>query len=191
MEQHEDIPFDLPKSIDANFEFYDIFYDTAPQDIENEAAIMQLCMIAVSPAVGPESGGTAVTLQLAGQIHPGHELFYCAFGSTIVQAVNHYTLPGSESIAIVCMAPPQTSADGREVMVKLSLDGALFSVTGAIFYYHAPLELASVSPESPATGLAGGLQVYLQLDHAAGGLFGPEFDPEVTSVPASCAFGDT
>ena len=44
---------------------------------------MQLCMIAVSPAVGPESGGTAVTLQLAGQIFPGHTDFYCKFGQQV------------------------------------------------------------------------------------------------------------
>jgi len=91
MEEHEDLP-ELPKSMDQNFRFYDLFYETAPQS-DGEAAIMQLCMIAISPAVGPESGGTAVTLQLAGQVHPGHTTFFCKFGEEVVRAVG----PGAAS----------------------------------------------------------------------------------------------
>ena len=106
-------------------------------------------------------------------------------------AVSHYTLPGSQSLAVVCIAPPQSSRDGREVLVRLSLDGALFSVMGALFYYHAPVKFLAVSPESPASPLSGGLQIAIQLDYESnGGLFGPNFDPEQTTVPAGCAFGD-
>jgi len=72
-----------------------------------------------------------------------------------------------------------------------ALHGALFSIMGAIFYYHAPITFLAVSPESPASPLGGGLQVAVQLDYeSAGGLFGPTFDPEQTTVPAGCAFGD-
>jgi len=39
------------------------------------------------------------------------------------RAVSHYTLPGSQSLAVVCVAPPQSARDGREVLVRLSLDG--------------------------------------------------------------------
>ena len=46
----------------------------------------------------------------------------------MVRAVSHYTLPGSQSLAVVCVAPPQSARDGREVLVRLSLDGALFSI---------------------------------------------------------------
>jgi hypothetical protein len=74
---------DLPMALDKDFSFYDAFYEYAPQEVEAEQAIMQLCMIAISPAVGPESGGTAVTLQLAGQVFPGHTEFYCKFGSQV------------------------------------------------------------------------------------------------------------
>lgn len=66
--------------------------------IEEEQAIMQLCMIAISPAVGPESGGTAVTLQLAGQIFPGHTDFYCKFGSQV--AATHRLFPTLRSLTM-------------------------------------------------------------------------------------------
>eukprot|EP00959_Pyramimonas_sp_CCMP1952_P219880 4597337-Pyramimonas_sp.AAC.1 len=82
MEEHDELP-DLPLSLDTDFQFYDVFYEFAPQEVNEEQAIMQCCMIAVSPAVGPESGGTAVTIQLAGQVFPGHEEFYCRFGSQV------------------------------------------------------------------------------------------------------------
>ena len=66
-----------------------------------------------------------------------------------------------------------------------ALHKALFSIMGAIFYYHAPISFLAVSPESPASPLGGGLQVAVQLDYeSAGGLFGPTFDPEQTTVPA-------
>lgn len=82
MEEHSEMP-DLPMALDQDFSFYDAFYEYAPQELETEQAVMQLCMIAISPAVGPESGGTAVTLQLAGQVFPGHTEFYCKFGSQV------------------------------------------------------------------------------------------------------------
>ena len=64
-----------------------------------------------------------------------------------------------------------------------ALHGALFSIMGAIFYYHAPISFLAVSPESPASPLGGGLQVAVQLDYeSAGGLFGPTFDPEQTTA---------
>ena len=49
-------------------------------------------MIAVSPAIGPESGGTYVTLQVAGHVFPDHQEFYCKFGMHSVKAVSHYIL---------------------------------------------------------------------------------------------------
>jgi hypothetical protein len=80
--------------------------------------------------------------------------------------------------------------DGREVAVRLSIDGALYSVAGAVFYYHAPLMIDSVSPEGASSGLSGGLQISVSLHNGGGGLFGPSFDPDTVTVPASCAFGD-
>jgi len=48
----------------------------------------------------------------------------------------------------------------------------------------------SVSPEGASSGLSGGLQISVSLHNGGGGLFGPSFDPDTVTVPASCAFGD-
>lgn len=112
-------------------------------------------------------------------------------GSQVSKAVHHYTLPGSQSLAIVCVAPPMSAHDGRAVAVRLSIDGALYSVAGAVFYYHAPLMIDAVSPEGASSGLGGGVQMMISLHNGGGGLFGPGFDADSVTVPASCAFGDT
>lgn len=150
---------------------------------------MQLCMIAISPAIGPESGGTFVTLQVAGHVFPDHQKFYCKFGSRVSSAVSHFLMQGSKSLAIVCRVPPM-EGDRREVAVHLSIDSVLFSVSGATFYYHAPLMIEMVIPEHEPHHLKGGSLVTLQLHSSAAGLFGHDLDPDSVTIPASCAFGD-
>lgn len=70
-----------------------------------------MCLIAAAPVVGPEEGGTQVTLLLSGQIEPDHTMFYCRFGDQVVPALTHRYLPQSASLAMTCQAPP---SDGEE-----------------------------------------------------------------------------
>jgi len=63
--------------------FYDLFYG----DKTEVDPVIQLCIIGVSPAVGPETGDTAVTVHLSGYTPKQQKTFYCRFGDTKVHAV--------------------------------------------------------------------------------------------------------
>ena len=120
-----------------------------------------MCVIAAAPVVGPEDGGTQVTLLLSGQIEPDHTMFYCRFGDQTVPALSHSFLPQGSSLAMTCQAPP---SDGDEdVLLSFSLDGSLFSAAGASFHYHIPLRILSVAPAPLALPLTGGVQARPEL----------------------------
>jgi len=143
-----------------------------------------MCVIAVAPLVGPEGGGTHVTLLLSGSIDPQHTMFYCAFGDEIVPALSHAFRPAGAALAMTCAAPPSDGAD--DVVLSFSLDGAMFSPAGALFHYHTALRLGAVAPAGQLP-LGGGVQVTALL--AGPPPFGPGFDPKTTTVPAACFFG--
>ena len=47
------------------------------------AEYTSLCISASTPAVGPEAGGTRVTLKLAGDLPENHQVFYCKFDDEV------------------------------------------------------------------------------------------------------------
>jgi hypothetical protein len=46
-----------------------------------------LCIAASTPVVGPEAGGTVVTLKLAGDLPVNHQVFYCKFDEQVAPSV--------------------------------------------------------------------------------------------------------
>jgi hypothetical protein len=77
------------------YDFYDFynFYDwmafggggQGPQVVVEEQPVMQLCVIALSPAIGPDTGGTEVSLLLSGSVQAGVKSMYCKFGQLVVE----------------------------------------------------------------------------------------------------------
>ncbi|KAK3256637.1 hypothetical protein CYMTET_34233, partial [Cymbomonas tetramitiformis] len=178
------------------YEFYDFynFYDVGwlsggePQALEAEQPILQICAIALSPSIGPETGGTQVSVLLSGVLSSGHEVVYCKFGKQVVLASKFRVMSGSQSLSIACIAPPRD--DDRDVTLHISLDGKLFSIGGAPFHYHESLEIADITP-SYSNSLVGGTLVVLEIkeNDDLGGVFGGGFDSSVVTIPASCYFG--
>ena len=172
------------------YDFYD-FYDHQGSETEDvsylgpDGGILQLCEIAVSPAVGSDAGGTMVSLMLSGHVAPDHTTFFCKFGDVAVEASSARIMETSGVLVLVCNAPPMK--DSEDVIVRVSLDGHLYSVNGAPFHYHAKLNLDDVKPSSPRVPLEGGSAIRFTLGDY---LFGPGFDPSSVTVPASCYFGE-
>eukprot|EP00899_Mesostigma_viride_P002396 jgi/Mesvir1/12157/Mv00404-RA.1 len=111
---------------------------------------VKLCVIAMSPSVGPVSGGVAITLLLSGEIPRSHETFFCKLGDDVAPAAAFYYLPDSRVPAVVCMAPRAPGVGPVEVLV--SVDGISFPDHGPEFLYHADLELFNLVPSGVTMG---------------------------------------
>lgn len=147
-------------------------------------------MIAAAPLLGPDTGGTEVSLLLSGSVQQSQlKNLFCKFGPLVVEVSSFHILSVSQAVSIVCVAPPR--AGPQDVPIHVSLDGNLFSISGAGFHYHAPLFIASVAPHEVSMPLEGGVALLVTLDEggALGAMFGPRFDPDVTTIPAACFFG--
>ncbi|KAK3276682.1 hypothetical protein CYMTET_15267 [Cymbomonas tetramitiformis] len=101
----------------------------------------RVCIVGSSPAIGPEEGGTRVTLHLAGQLSPRlAPRVGCQFGSRVTPVVSVET--GSDGTATVeCLSPPWRPDQPHTVAVRLTLDGREFTHDGAPFHYHSPFHL--------------------------------------------------
>jgi len=126
-----------------------------------------------------------VSLMLSGHVAQDHTTFFCKFGDVALEATSARILETSGVLVLSCLAPAMQ--DNEDVTVRVSLDGLLYSVTGAPFHYHAPLSVNDVKPASPRVPLEGGSAIRFTLGHY---LFGPGFDPSSVTVPASCYFGE-
>lgn len=111
------------------YNFYDVSHDaerlhhTGPQRITDEQPILQLCVIAAAPLLGPDTGGTEVTLLLSGQVKKDVKNMFCKFGNLVVEVTSFQRLHGSDSVAIMC-APtpkPQTRPPQRQPSFKCLL----------------------------------------------------------------------
>jgi len=147
-------------------------------------------MIAAAPLLGPDTGGTEVSLLLSGSIDKPHlKNLFCKFGPLVVEVSSFQVLSSSQAIQIVCVAPPR--AGPQDVPIHISLDGNLFSISGAAFHYHAPLFISSITPYDVSVPLAGGVAITATLEEGGdyGNLFGPRFDRDLITIPAACFFG--
>ena len=79
-------------------------------------------MIAAAPLLGPDTGGTEVTLLLSGQVKKDVRNMFCKFGNLVVEVTSFQRLHGSDSVAIMCVpfpAPtPRTSGLVHSPVVK-------------------------------------------------------------------------
>ena len=139
-------------------------------------------MVAVSPSVGPSSGGTVVTVKLAGVIPEGQETFFCKFGEKVVLADSFYYTE-ELSPAIVCTAPDFGSGAGA-VELKISFDGITYTKSGSAFYYHDDIGIDNILP-SLGTHM-GGTTVDVRLNKSP---MPSSFEVGLTTVPALCKFG--
>lgn len=58
-------------------QFYGFYANT------EAAEYTSLCIAASTPVVGPQAGGTVVTLKLAGDLPENHQVFYCKFDDEV------------------------------------------------------------------------------------------------------------
>ena len=118
----------------------------------------------VSPASGPPTGGTIVTV--TGQNFVAGGRLLCMFGSTTVYA----TFVSSSELS--CPAPPHLPAT---VAVEVALNGVDYTTDGVTFQFR---DLARVQALSPRAGSSSGGTLVT--------LVGAGFDPNTTL----CRFGD-
>jgi hypothetical protein len=95
-----------------------------------------LCIAASTPLVGPEAGGTVVTLKLAGDVPSNHQRFFCKFDDEVVVGTTFHYTDDDGSAAFMCEAP----AGSGTVTVTFSLNGVDYSDGGALL---PPLCLSS------------------------------------------------
>lgn len=107
------------------YNFYDVSHDaerlhhSGPQRITDEQPILQLCVIAAAPLLGPDTGGTEVTLLLSGQVKKDVKNMFCKFGNLVVEVTSFQHLHGSDSVAIMCAPQPLTALrrDGDQLII--------------------------------------------------------------------------
>lgn len=99
--------------------------------------VPDISVTSVWPLVGPESGGT--TLTIVGTGFTGIGVFMCEFGSmgTIVPA----SRMGSTTLS--CLCPPHMPG---KVPIRLSMNGQQFTETGVMFEYLMEATVQSVTP---------------------------------------------
>ena len=166
------------------YKFYDFYSFYGPTvDVPYDEQVNELCMTAVSPAVGPNYGGTVVTVKLAGIIPEGQETFFCKFGATTVMADSFY-YADDLTPSIVCTAPEYGSGPGA-VELKISLDGVTFTQSGAAYFYHDDLKIDDISPS--IGGHLGGTTVAVRLSEDP---MPSAFKVGSVTVPATCKFDD-
>ena len=93
----------------------------------------------VSPALGPEHGGTVVTLAGADFAMP--ETLVCEFGSQELRVPARWI----SAAAVACVAPAHQPAT---VSVRLSTNGQQFVTAPTTFAYHAEASVLSLDPAS-------------------------------------------
>ena len=77
-----------------DMKFYDFYGFYGPsKDVSFKDKTSEVCMVAVSPSLGRNAGGTVVTVKLAGVIPEGQETFFCKFGDKVVLADSFYYTP--------------------------------------------------------------------------------------------------
>ncbi|KAK3276679.1 hypothetical protein CYMTET_15264, partial [Cymbomonas tetramitiformis] len=142
--------------------FYGSFYEAdatfyapepgAPASQPGERAPTRTCIVGSTPVMGPDGGGTLVTLLLAGQAQrQGGVRVTCRFGEVVVPGA--YVGSAGEEATVECVAPPRAPEAQRSVAVRLSLDdGRSFTAGGAPFHYHAPFHLAHVERGAATLG---------------------------------------
>lgn len=114
------------------------------------AARAAACMQGIAPSLGPVTGGTRVTIHFPyGQLPLGGASWeqwatfgskarrpICAFGDQRVEGSY-----GTEGTTILCMSPPlEDQSQPVTVDLTFSLDGGVFSRTGAKFTYYGELQ---------------------------------------------------
>ncbi|QDZ25793.1 hypothetical protein A3770_19p83110 [Chloropicon primus] len=165
-----------------DMKFYDFYGFYGPsKDVAYMERTSEVCMVAVSPSVGPSSGGTVVTVKLAGVIPEGQETFFCKFGEKVVLADSFYYTE-ELSPAIVCTAPDFGSGSAA-VELKISFDGITYTKSGSAFYYHDDIKIDNILP-SMGTHM-GGTTVGVRLGKSP---MPSSFEVGLTTVPALCKF---
>ena len=168
-----------------DMKFYDFYGFYGPsKDVAYQEKTSEVCMVAVSPSVGPSSGGTVVTVKLAGVIPEGQETFFCKFGEKVVLADSFYYTE-ELSPAVVCTAPDFGSGAGA-VELKISFDGITYTKSGSAFYYHDDVKIDNMLP-SMGTHM-GGTTVGVRLSKSP---MPSSFEVGLTTVPALCKFHET
>ena len=165
-----------------DMKFYDFYGFYGPsKDVSFKDKTSEVCMVAVSPSLGRNAGGTVVTVKLAGVIPEGQETFFCKFGDKVVLADSFYYTE-DVSPAVVCTAPEFGSGAGA-VELKISFDGITYTKSGSAFYYHDDVKIDNILP-SIGTHI-GGTTVGVRLANSP---MPSSFEVGLTSVPALCKF---
>ena len=118
------------------------FYHLGDDVQQVEELTSETCMMAISPATGPGSGFTEVTILVNHQI-PWIPNFRCKFGATGLStpAVRTYHDELTNYLGVVCLSPPQSSINRWSTEIHLSGDnGKTFSSSGPTFYYHSAID---------------------------------------------------
>jgi hypothetical protein len=102
----------------------------------------------VSSMVGPRTGGTNVTFDIAAAASTNFTSVECAFGKAHVPAI-----PYGSSFGYFCIAPAYASSSEGSVPFQVILDGYLSTAASQSFYYLDIPEKVVVSPlEGPENG---------------------------------------
>eukprot|EP00854_Cymbomonas_tetramitiformis_P001311 gene1311-1899_t len=125
--------------------FYDFGSEGRPAEVDSEVSV---CIIGSTPRVAPSTGGTNVTLHLAGQLMY-HQLprIGCKVGDQTLQA-SSMTISGAREISVVCASPPAPdSVEASAVAVRLSVDDHVYTYDGPALYYHAPYAIRAADAD--------------------------------------------
>eukprot|EP00232_Nephroselmis_pyriformis_P029215 CAMPEP_0182871092 /NCGR_PEP_ID=MMETSP0034_2-20130328/10912_1 /TAXON_ID=156128 /ORGANISM="Nephroselmis pyriformis, Strain CCMP717" /LENGTH=1468 /DNA_ID=CAMNT_0025003619 /DNA_START=146 /DNA_END=4549 /DNA_ORIENTATION=+ len=172
--------YDLSES--SPFYFYEPFYEELIPEALVAGPITELCVSSASPTVGPVTGGTRVTIKLAGTVPEDHRTFYCKFGSEVVLADSFFFTEDTFSPAIMCTAPPARTTGYTEIL--FSLNGEDFTLSGVPFDYHDEIKLDALTPSSTMETEG----VTVRVDFKAPYPFDYTVDAERVSLSARCKF---
>eukprot|EP00854_Cymbomonas_tetramitiformis_P002217 gene2217-2927_t len=178
------------------YDFYTSFYDHRLESAERApsgemtAATLSACIVGSTPTAGPSTGGTVVTLHVAGHILPEQTPFVqCRFGEEGVPT-EKVSISSEGAVEVHCRAPPRHAEAPHTVAVRLSVDGRLFTHGGAYFHYHAPFQMGEVHVRETNAGKGGTREVVVPLSVPAvhTSLFAPFMYsmPEELAVSAAC-----
>ena len=101
--------------------------------------VAPMSVASISPATGPEHGGTTITL--AGSDFAVPEALVCEFGSSDLRVAAHWISPA----AVTCVAPANQPST---VEVRLSTNGQQFVTAPTPYTFHATAAVLALAPTS-------------------------------------------
>ncbi len=125
------------------FKYIDIF------PLHNDAQLNNIhddIALELSPSLGPETGGTIVTIASSSEILYADAAEVCKFAGALSLVLSKCVSTNS----IACITPPHPPGT---VDVRISVDGQQYTTKHGLFTYHAMTETSAVSPSyGPSTG---------------------------------------